>query len=188
LRLKLCVLFDAIVDNTSDDGCLPEGYAAFIIKSLLESVQYLHERDIVHRDIKPENILFESREGGSGVKLIDFGLARTHRVKDGKMTNQVGTPYYMSPGVLAGKYDRSCDMWAVGIVAYILLAGYPPFNGSTDAEVHDSVRRGELVFERNVWSNLSREARDFVRRLLCRDSSEIMSADEALRHPWIGSV
>jgi len=181
-------LFDKIVDNTNDYGCLPEEEAVKIIKSLLEAVEYLHSKDIVHRDIKPENVLFESNEEGSSVKLIDFGLSRIHGLNDGKMTNQVGTPYYMSPSILKGKYDRSCDLWAIGVTAYILLTGYPPFNGGADYEVHESVRKGDLVFERNVWENLSSESRDFVSKLLCMDSSMIPSASEALQHPWLGSA
>lgn len=176
-------LFDKIVDNTTDAGCLPEHQAQSIIKSLLEAVQYLHERNIVHRDIKPENVLFVSNQDETDVKLIDFGLARTHSSSEGYMTNQVGTPYYMSPGVLQGKYDKSCDLWAIGIVAYILLAGYPPFNGNDDAEIHDSVMQGNLVFERGVWSKMSKESRDFISMLLCKD--EGISAEEALRHPWV---
>eukprot|EP00579_Thalassiosira_antarctica_P016349 CAMPEP_0201946586 /NCGR_PEP_ID=MMETSP0903-20130614/54496_1 /ASSEMBLY_ACC=CAM_ASM_000552 /TAXON_ID=420261 /ORGANISM="Thalassiosira antarctica, Strain CCMP982" /LENGTH=390 /DNA_ID=CAMNT_0048489689 /DNA_START=295 /DNA_END=1462 /DNA_ORIENTATION=- len=162
-----------IVDNTTDSGCLPEDQAAKIIKSLLEAVQYLHNNDIVHRDIKPENVLFESNEEGSSVKLIDFGLSRTHGINESAMTNQVGTLYYMSPGVLQGKYDRSCDLWSIGIVSYILLCGYPPFNGSSDYEIHDAIRRGHLVFEEDVWGNLSNASRDFVSKLLCMDSSKI---------------
>jgi serine/threonine protein kinase len=179
-------LFDRIVDNTHDRGCLAEDEAARIIKSLLEAVAYLHGKNIVHRDIKPENILFETNDRCSPVKLIDFGLSRRHDPNDSLMTNRVGTPYYMSPAVLRGKYDRSCDLWSVGIVAYILLSGYPPFNGSTDVEVHDSVRIGDLVFADVIWGSLSRESRDFIRKLLSMDSSSIFcSAEEALRHPWM---
>jgi len=178
-------LFDKIIDNTHDYGCLPEDQAMRIVKSLLEAVEYLHDRDIVHRDIKPENVLFESSEEGSSIRLIDFGLSRRHSKDDVCMSNQVGTPYYMSPGVLRGKYDRSCDLWSVGVVSYILLTGYPPFNGGSDPEIHDAVMRGQLVFERDVWRNLSAESRDFVSRLLRTDSSRIGSARDALRHPWM---
>mmetsp|Transcript_37992 Transcript_37992/g.69756 ORF Transcript_37992/g.69756 Transcript_37992/m.69756 type:complete len:257 (+) Transcript_37992:341-1111(+) len=110
-------LFDKIVNNTTDSGCLPEDQAAKIIKSLLEAVQYLHSKDIVHRDIKPENVLFESNEEGSSVKLVDFGLSKTHGLNESAMTDQVGTLYYVSPSVLEGKYDRSCDLWSIGIVS-----------------------------------------------------------------------
>merc|ERR1712241_947618 len=112
-------------------------------------------------DIKPENILFESNEECSPVKLIDFGLARTHGLNDVPMSNGVGTSYYMSPAVLQGKYDRSCDLWAVGTVAYILLCGYPPFNGYDDYEIQMSVLRGDLRFDQDVWGGLIRTSRDF---------------------------
>lgn len=181
-------LFDKIIDNTSESGCLPECHAAKIIKTLLEAVQYLHRRNIVHRDIKPENVLFESTEEGSSVKLIDFGLSRTHGERDGAMRNRVGTPYYMSPGVLRGKYDKSCDIWAVGVLSYILLCGYPPFNGTSDDEVHASTLGGNLVFEMNVWGHLSCVSRDFVSKILDRDFSKISSVEEALAHPWIAST
>ncbi|EJK77107.1 hypothetical protein THAOC_01084 [Thalassiosira oceanica] len=148
-------LFDQIVESTSQSGCFSERRAAGIIRSLLEAVAYLHENGIVHRDIKPENILFESREQDSAIRLIDFGLSRTHDPKlEGPLANPVGTAYYMSPEVLKGKYDRACDLWAIGVVCYILLCGYPPFNGGTDAEIHDSTRRGRLQF-----AGVSSEAR-----------------------------
>ena len=179
-------LFDKIVDNTTDYGCLPEHEAKSIIKSLLQSVQYLHSKDIVHRDIKPENLLFTSDDKKAVVKLIDFGLSRKHGINDGYMTNQVGTPYYMSQDILNGRYDRSCDLWSVGVVAYILLCGYPPFNGNNDNEVHESTQRGHVVFERCVWRNYSAASRDFVKQLLNSDlSTRIGSATEALKHPWL---
>ena len=123
------------------------------------------------------------------VKLIDFGLSRKHGMNDGYMTNQVGTPYYMSQDILNGKYDRSCDLWAVGVVVYILLCGYPPFNGNNDNEVHESTQRGHVVFERCVWSNYSAASRDFVKQLLSSDmSTRIGSAMDALKHPWLNSL
>ena len=177
-------LFDLILDNTTDYGCLSEEYAASVIKSLLESIQYLHSKDIVHRDIKPENLLLSTNDDNAVVKLIDFGFSRTH--KDGYMTNQVGSPYYMSPCILQGKYDKSCDLWAVGIVTYILLSGYPPFNGDNVNEVKAAIMKGDLVFEYNVFGHLSEICRNFVLRLLCmEETSAIVTASEALRHPWL---
>ena len=183
-------LFDRIVNNTHDTGCLDEADAIAIIKSLLHAVKHLHDKNIVHRDIKPENILFETSEHSSTVKLIDFGLSRHHDpLVDGPyMTNRVGTPYYMSPDVLRGKYDRSCDLWSVGVVTYILLTGYPPFNGCNDLEVHVSIRSGYdyVAFDDSVWGKLSGESRDFIHMLLCRKKGAVgCSAEEALKHPWM---
>ena len=181
-------LFDKITERTTRTGCLTEFEAARIIKSILEAVLYLHNNSWVHRDIKPENILFAHSGEDSAVKLIDFGLSRRHDTSQGPMKNAVGTAYYMSPEVINGSYDKSCDLWSVGIVTYILLAGYPPFNGSTDAEIYSATRRGNLIFERRVWSGLSHMSRDFIRRLLTKDVSLRSTAEEALQHPWILSL
>ncbi|KAL7543607.1 hypothetical protein ACHAXR_013164 [Thalassiosira sp. AJA248-18] len=90
----------------------------------------------------------------------------------------------MSPDVLYGIYDRSCDIWAIGAVAYVLLTGCPPFNGSSDDDVQHSILRGNLTFEDAVWGNLSNASKDFVSKLLCMDLSKIGTAEEALNHPW----
>lgn len=178
-------LFDKIVGHTSSRGCMNERKAAAIIKSLLEAVAYLHDNDVAHRDIKPENILFESDHEDAAVKLIDFGLSRRHEKGEAPMSNPVGTAYYMSPELLKGKYDKQCDLWSIGIVTYILLSGYPPFNGSTDAEIQDSTRKGRLHFAGSAWLTKSDDAMDFVKCLLRRDPRKRFTAKEALMHPWI---
>mmetsp|Transcript_15091 Transcript_15091/g.24546 ORF Transcript_15091/g.24546 Transcript_15091/m.24546 type:complete len:368 (-) Transcript_15091:73-1176(-) len=178
-------LFDKIIDNSSSDGCLSERKAVSVIKSLLEAVAYLHENGVVHRDIKPENILFESNHEDATVKLIDFGLSRHHEKGEKPMTNPVGTAYYMSPELLKGKYDKSTDIWSIGVVAYILLCGHPPFNGSSDSEIQDATRRGRLHFQSNGWLSKSDDAMDFVKCLLRRDPRKRFTAREALMHPWI---
>jgi len=178
-------LFDKIINNTSSYGCLSERKAASVVKSLLEAVAYLHENGVVHRDIKPENILFESNHDDAAVKLIDFGLSRRHEKGEKHMTNPVGTAYYMSPELLKGKYDKSTDIWSIGVVAYILLCGHPPFNGSSDSEIQDATRRGRLHFQSNGWLSKSDDAMDFVKCLLRRDPRKRFTAREALMHPWV---
>jgi len=184
-------LYDYICRHISEDGCAPEDQAKSIIKAVLESVQYLHKKDIVHRDIKPENILFANDEFGSYekgqlVKLVDFGQATIHRTNEAKMSEHVGTAYYTSPDILNGKYDRSCDIYSVGVITYCLLAGCAPFNGKNDHEIHEATRKGHLVFERVVWRKLSRLSRDFVRELICVGGQDgIVTATEALEHPWL---
>lgn len=179
-------LFDKIVSSTDGSGCFSEKRAAGVIKSVLEAVAYLHDNGVVHRDIKPENIMFENAYDESSVRLIDFGLSRRHDLRsEGYMRNAVGTAYYMAPELLKGKYDRSCDLWAVGVVTYILLAGYPPFNGGNDAEIQESTRRNKLQFRGTQWLSRSDDAMDFVRCLLRRDPRKRFTAQEALCHPWI---
>jgi len=127
----------------------------------------------------------ESDAEDAAVKLIDFGLSRRHTDGDGPMTNPVGTAYYMSPELLGGKYDKSTDVWSVGVVAYILLCGFPPFNGSSDAEIRDATRRNRLHFRGNAWLNKSDDALDFMKCMLRKDPRRRFTAREALMHPWI---
>lgn len=184
-------LFDRIVEKSSDDNgvaCFTEGEAARIMHQILTAVSYMHKHNIAHRDLKPENILFETTEEDSPIKIIDFGLSRKHfRDLERPMSNIVGTPYYIAPEVLKKRYDKSCDIWSVGVIAYILLCGYPPFNGADNKEVYDSVRTGKLRFTSSDWSGTSRETKDFLRRLLQRDPRKRMTADEALTHPWMAN-
>ncbi|KAL3775698.1 hypothetical protein ACHAW5_007586 [Stephanodiscus triporus] len=182
-------LFDKIVRKTqesNDQSCFAEEEAAMVIYQMLDALSYMHERDIVHRDIKPENILFETADDDSPVKIIDFGLSRKHIANvEQPMSSFVGTPYYIAPEVLQKKYDKSCDLWSVGIISYTLLCGYPPFNGANNDKILDSVRRGRFSFPSADWSCKSRESRDFVRRLLQKDPRRRMTAREAMVHPWI---
>ena len=179
-------LFDKIIQRTTDVGCFDEVEAANIIKSLLEAVSYLHWKGIVHRDIKPENILFvNDYDDDLSIKLIDFGLSRRHQKGDAYMHEFLGTPYYMAPELVKGKYDQSCDIWSVGIVAYILLCGYPPFNGETDLDIFETIKQADFNFPSRAWKHVSPEAKDFIKCLLRKDPRKRFTAEEALKHPWI---
>jgi len=105
----------------------------------------------VHRDLKPENFLYETKEEGSDLKIIDFGLSKVFKTsKNGvitKMMTKAGTPYYISPEVLAGNYDEKCDLWAAGCILYTLLCGYPAFCGDDDQEILRLVVKGQFDFE-----------------------------------------
>ena len=175
-------LFDTIIRHKTGSGCCSEETSARITKSILESVAYLHDNGVCHRDINPQNILLS--EGGV-TKLIDFGLSRRHRKGDPPMRNPVGTAYYMAPELLEGKYDKACDVWSVGTIVHILLAGYPPFNGEEDSDIYQSILDGNLELHSEQWSCKSDEAKDLVKRLLERDPCKRLTAKEALGHPWI---
>lgn len=183
-------LFDKIIDKSSCDNgatCFAEDEAAKIMYQILTAVSYMHKHDIAHRDIKPENILFETKDEDSPIKIIDFGLARKHFGSLGEppMTTIVGTPYYIAPEVLRKSYDKSCDLWSVGVIAYMLLTGCAPFNGNNDSEVYDAVRQGQYHFPSADWSGTSSEACDFIHRLLQKDQRKRMTVEQALNHPWI---
>ena len=156
------------------------------MKGLLEAVAYLHARGLVHRDIKPENILFETKDEDSPIKLIDFGLARRHRHNvDCNMSSLRGTVYYLSPELLNCNYSTPTDIWSTGVVAYLLLCGYPPFNGNNDKEIYASIRRGNVEFPQRCWANKSPASIDFIKGLLQKDPRRRLTAQEALLHPWI---
>eukprot|EP00571_Detonula_confervacea_P004744 CAMPEP_0172313412 /NCGR_PEP_ID=MMETSP1058-20130122/20156_1 /TAXON_ID=83371 /ORGANISM="Detonula confervacea, Strain CCMP 353" /LENGTH=416 /DNA_ID=CAMNT_0013027057 /DNA_START=19 /DNA_END=1266 /DNA_ORIENTATION=- len=193
-------LFDKIVEkatlgikNRSDTNggaiqpaCFRERDAAHIIHSLLSAVSYLHSNDIIHRDLKPENILFNDES--SSIKLIDFGLSIRHNSKHSPpLSNIVGTSYYMAPELLEGSYDRSCDLWSIGVIAYVLLSGRPPFNGNSDDVIFKKIKRGGFKMENSTfWDHgVSEHGKDFIRCLLDMDPRRRLTANKALEHAWL---
>jgi calcium-dependent protein kinase len=167
-------------------ACFGERDAARIIYSLLSAVSYLHKNDIIHRDIKPENILFTDKDTNkSPIKLIDFGLSIRHTKDCPPLSNTVGTSYYMAPELLDGEYDRSCDMWSIGVLAYIMLSGRPPFNGSTDPVIFKKIRSGRYRMDSPLWDGISDYAKDFIRCLLDMDPNRRWTAHMALNHAWL---
>lgn len=111
---------------------------------------YIHSKDIVHRDIKPENILFEKETGS--IKLIDFGIA-VHKKKPAEvLTARIGTAYYIAPEVLCKRYDEKCDVWATGVVLYMMLLRKPPFNGTTEAEIMEAILSEDIEFRGKLRS------------------------------------
>lgn len=163
-------------------GSLPEHEAARVLTQLISAVSYCHKMGIVHRDIKPDNILFDSEDR---LKLADFGSAELW-CEGGVMSGVVGTPYYVAPEVLMGKeYNEKVDVWSVGVVLYIMLAGVPPFYGETAKETFEAVLRGNLRFPTRIFRSVSAEAKDLLRKMICKDVSKRYSAEQVLRHPWV---
>jgi calcium-dependent protein kinase len=111
-----------------------------VIRQILSAVSYLHSRKIAHRDIKPENIMFETNDA-LNVKLLDFCSSRKMGENEA-MQGVYGTAYYVAPEVLKGSYDLKCDIWSIGVILYMLLCGNPPFNGSSDVEIIEAVKKG----------------------------------------------
>ncbi|KAL6132508.1 hypothetical protein ACLB2K_064750 [Fragaria x ananassa] len=179
--LDLCspeTLYDKIAHRT-----LSVSEAAGIMKQLLAAVSHCHRMGVVHRDLKPENVLFDSR---NVLKLADFGSAEWFSGEGECMEGVVGTPYYVAPEVLMGRvYNEKVDVWSAGVMLYIMLGGIPPFYGETATEIFEAVLRGNLRFPPKVFRGVSPAAKDLLRKMMCRDVSRRLSAEQALRHPWI---
>jgi len=185
LILELCTggeLFDRIIDA----GHFTEVQAATVMQHMFRALFYMHENKICHRDLKPENFLFTTKEAidKCSLKVIDFGLACKYTVGQ-VLTTKAGTPYYVAPQVLAGKYDVAADVWSLGVIMYVLLCGYPPFYGENDAEVLAKVRLGNFTFNAADWKSISDDAKDLIRCLLKMNPRDRHTAEMALNHVWV---
>ncbi len=177
-----------LFDQISKIQFFNEQDAAYLMKQILSSVCYLHANAIVHRDLKPENILLEGKNDGElSLKLIDFGAANYLREDESnkKLSLKIGTPYYMAPEVFNKDYNSKCDLWSCGVILYILLVGFPPFDGDTDEEIEANVKCGEYTFDTEEWVGVSEDAKSFVRKLLQMDPAKRLSAEEAIKDTWI---
>jgi calcium-dependent protein kinase len=172
-------LFDQVVEK----GSFNETEAAWVMKQLMSAINYIHSNNIVHRDLKPENILLDTRKNNI-IKIIDWGTARFFE-KNKKMNKVSGTPYYIAPEVLFEKYDEKCDVWSCGVIMYILLCGYPPFNGETDNEILSKIKTGKYVFPEEEWDNISDDAKDLIAKMLEFNPANRFSASDCLYHKWL---
>lgn len=164
------------------DRCT-EDDAVKILRSILLAISYCHEKGIVHRDMKPDNLLVSNDL--STVKLSDFGLA-TVLAPHETSNLTVGTRSYLSPEmILKQSYGTSVDMWSIGCIAYVLLAGYHPFSEDCDTPLYIQIVTGQWQFDDDTWGDISDDAKDFITELLVLDPSNRMNAKQALMHPWI---
>ena len=165
-------------------GSFKEIEASFIMKQIFSGVSYIHSNNIVHRDLKPENILLDTEEGKNIIKIIDWGTAR-YFDKNKKMNRISGTPYYIAPEVIMGNYDEKCDIWSCGVIMYILLCGYAPFNGETDEKIFEKIKLGKYTFPKKEWDYVSSEAKDLIKHLLEYNPKKRYSANDVLKHHWM---
>lgn len=186
LVMELCEggeLFDRIIDA----GHFLEATAATLMQQILRAIYYMHQNHVTHRDLKPENFLFTTKDDPidkNYLKIIDFGLSCKY-VEGQSLQTKAGTPYYVAPQVLAGKYDQAADLWSCGVIMYVLLCGYPPFYGDTDSEVLAKVRIGQFSFTPQDWKNVSEDAKNLIRLLLKLSPKDRLTAVDALNHEWI---
>ncbi|XVE55567.1 hypothetical protein DITRI_Ditri03aG0169700 [Diplodiscus trichospermus] len=179
LLMELCS-GGRLVDQMAE-GQHSEQRAANIFKDVMSVIKYCHEMGVVHRDIKPENILLTT---SGKIKLADFGLAM--RITNGQtLSGLAGSPAYVAPEVLLGNYSEKVDIWSAGVLLHALLVGFLPFQGDSLKEVFEAIKNVKLDFHSGIWESVSKPARDLLARMLTRDVSSRITADEVLRHPWI---
>uniref|UniRef100_A0A2D4KM34 non-specific serine/threonine protein kinase n=1 Tax=Micrurus paraensis TaxID=1970185 RepID=A0A2D4KM34_9SAUR len=171
------------------DQAFTEKEASEIMRDIGTAIQHLHGMNIAHRDVKPENLLYTSKEKESVLKLTDFGFAKETTIQNALQT-PCYTPYYVAPEVLGPeKYDKSCDMWSLGVIMYILLCGFPPFYSNTGQAISPGMKRrirmGQYGFPNPEWSEVSDEAKQLIRLLLKTDPTERMTISQFMNHPWI---
>ncbi|XP_039530630.1 calcium/calmodulin-dependent protein kinase type II delta 2 chain isoform X4 [Rhinichthys klamathensis goyatoka] len=163
-----------------------EADASHCIQQILESVHHCHVNGIVHRDLKPENLLLASKMKGAAVKLADFGLAIEVQGDQQAWFGFAGTPGYLSPEVLRkDPYGKPVDMWACGVILYILLVGYPPFWDEDQHRLYQQIKAGAYDFPSPEWDTVTPEAKDLINKMLTINPSKRITASEALKHPWI---
>ncbi|XP_060102867.1 calcium/calmodulin-dependent protein kinase type II subunit delta isoform X12 [Heteronotia binoei] len=163
-----------------------EADASHCIQQILESVNHCHLNGIVHRDLKPENLLLASKSKGAAVKLADFGLAIEVQGEQQAWFGFAGTPGYLSPEVLRkDPYGKPVDMWACGVILYILLVGYPPFWDEDQHRLYQQIKAGAYDFPSPEWDTVTPEAKDLINKMLTINPAKRINASEALKHPWI---
>jgi len=204
-----------LLTRIQENICFSEHDAAQIIKEIASGLNFLHKKGIAHRDLKPENILCVNTDKICPIKICDFdlgsGINFTTDVSESVATPQLLTPVgsaeFMAPEVVdlfvgerESSYDKRCDLWSLGVIAYILLSGYPPFSGNCGQEcgwnrgencykcqelLFESIREGRFSFPDDEWCDVSEEAKDLIRNLLVKEASKRLSAEAVLSHPWI---
>eukprot|EP01137_Pigoraptor_chileana_P014809 Opistho-2@69951 len=176
-------MLDCILN--SPPGRLSERTTRFLVYQILVSLRYLHELNIAHRDLKPENVLLMDRNAMPQTKLCDFGFARIVG-ENSFMMSLVGTPAYVAPEVLDDNemgYQRSVDMWSVGVIIYVSLSGTFPFN--EDEDIRCQIQNAAFMFPKQTWSKITNDALNMITRLLTVNPRERMSVQDALAHPWM---
>ncbi|XP_072913810.1 calcium/calmodulin-dependent protein kinase type II subunit gamma isoform X40 [Hemitrygon akajei] len=163
-----------------------EADASHCIHQILDSVNHIHQHDIVHRDLKPENLLLASKCKGAAVKLADFGLAIEVQGEQQAWFGFAGTPGYLSPEVLRKEaYGKPVDIWACGVILYILLVGYPPFWDEDQHKLYQQIKAGAYDFPSPEWDTVTPEAKNLINQMLTINPAKRITATEALKHPWV---
>ncbi|XP_039514124.1 calcium/calmodulin-dependent protein kinase (CaM kinase) II beta 1 isoform X9 [Pimephales promelas] len=185
------LLFDLVTGGELFEDIVAREYyseadASHCIHQILDSVHHIHQHDIVHRDLKPENLLLASKCKNAAVKLADFGLAIEVQGDQQAWFGFAGTPGYLSPEVLRKEaYGKPVDIWACGVILYILLVGYPPFWDEDQHKLYQQIKAGAYDFPSPEWDTVTPEAKNLINQMLTINPGKRITAQEALKHPWV---
>ncbi|XP_074474533.1 calcium/calmodulin-dependent protein kinase type II subunit beta isoform X2 [Sebastes fasciatus] len=185
------LLFDLVTGGELFEDIVAREYyseadASHCIHQILDSVSYTHQHEIVHRDLKPENLLLASKCKNAAVKLADFGLAIEVQGEQQAWFGFAGTPGYLSPEVLRKEaYGKPVDIWACGVILYILLVGYPPFWDEDQHKLYQQIKAGAYDFPSPEWDTVTPEAKNLINQMLTINPAKRITAQEALKHPWV---
>ncbi|XP_042176719.1 calcium/calmodulin-dependent protein kinase type II delta chain isoform X16 [Oncorhynchus tshawytscha] len=185
------LLFDLVTGGELFEDIVAREYyseadASHCITQILDSVHHIHQHDIVHRDLKPENLLLASKCKNAAVKLADFGLAIEVQGDQQAWFGFAGTPGYLSPEVLRKEaYGKPVDIWACGVILYILLVGYPPFWDEDQHKLYQQIKAGAYDFPSPEWDTVTPEAKNLINQMLTINPAKRITAQEALKHPWV---
>ncbi|XP_063066024.1 calcium/calmodulin-dependent protein kinase type II subunit beta isoform X12 [Engraulis encrasicolus] len=185
------LLFDLVTGGELFEDIVAREYyseadASHCIQQILEAVLHCHQMGVVHRDLKPENLLLASKCKNAAVKLADFGLAIEVQGDQQAWFGFAGTPGYLSPEVLRKEaYGKPVDIWACGVILYILLVGYPPFWDEDQHKLYQQIKAGAYDFPSPEWDTVTPEAKNLINQMLTINPTKRITADQALKHPWV---
>jgi len=180
-----------LYDRIHKKGCYSEREAKIVLGHLLETISFMHSRGVMHRDLKPENILLTSRESDVDVKISDLGLAKISDSGSFPRAKSIcGSDYYLAPEVIEQQeYGKEIDIWALGVVTYVLLSGSLPFFHNRHLhKLYRQIVERDISFPSSQWGNVSKGAQDFILRMLHVQPEMRMTAEQALQHPWLRGV
>jgi len=172
-----------LMDDLQKRGRYSEEHARPFVTEIMQAVRYCHDKNIVHRDLKPENILID--KFGSA-KLVDFGLSKKIEKPD-SLTTRCGTLLYMAPEISDNdSHGKAVDIWSSGIIIFILLSGYHPFQHERKDESRKLIKKGRLYLHPSRWDGVSLEAITLVHEMICVCPKHRITASESLKSPWLG--
>eukprot|EP00636_Phaeomonas_parva_P015134 CAMPEP_0118880926 /NCGR_PEP_ID=MMETSP1163-20130328/20453_1 /TAXON_ID=124430 /ORGANISM="Phaeomonas parva, Strain CCMP2877" /LENGTH=358 /DNA_ID=CAMNT_0006817527 /DNA_START=148 /DNA_END=1221 /DNA_ORIENTATION=+ len=182
--MELCCggeLFDRIVEREH----YTESQARQCLREVVEAIAYCHRNNIAHRDLKPENLLYSSESEDASIKVADFGLAVL--LDENALTHTAcGTPGYVAPEILRQEwYGIAVDIWSLGVIAYILMCGFPPFYDEDNATLYEHIKRGEYDYPSPFWDHVSESAKDLIDHMLVVNPRKRYTAEEVLAHPFL---